>query len=66
MVTSTFRSVIKEMSLNSQLKEVLDLNTNQRLNIISQKYKEIFESNLKSIKNRKARLILKNILVQFF
>jgi len=64
MVTSTFRSVIKEMSLNSQLKEVL--NTNQRLNIISQKYKEIFESNLKSIKNRKARLILKNILVQFF
>jgi len=47
------------MSLNSQPEEVLDLSTNQRLDIILQKYKEIFESNLKSIKNRKARLTLK-------
>lgn len=53
------QSVLKEMTLNALSEEILAVNPKQQLETILQKYKKIFELNLDSIKDKKARLTLK-------
>ncbi|XP_024893596.1 uncharacterized protein K02A2.6-like, partial [Temnothorax curvispinosus] len=52
-------TVLKEITLNSHSEEALNVNAKQQLDTSLQKYKEIFETNLRSIKDKKARLTLK-------
>jgi len=59
-------TTLKELTLNTHSEELLIVNTKQQLHSILQKYKKIFESNLNSIKDTKARLTLKKDLQPVF
>lgn len=60
------QSTLKELLLNAHSEEILMINTKQQLDCMLQKYKKIFQLNLDSIKDKKARLMLKKRFTAYF